>query len=332
MKLLTIIIPAYNVENYIKDALIPYLSLENTIDLEVLIINDGSKDNTLSLVQEYEQKYSEFVKVIDKKNGGHGSAINTGVKYATGRYFKVVDGDDWLDTQALERLLEYLKKIDVDMVATGFEIVCEDIGQKEEIHIRNIEYGKVYEFESICSSIDYVRMHSTIFKTELWKLNKIILDEHCFYVDVEHDLFPLKWLKTVVFYDLLLYQYRIGRQGQSVSMNSMVKNRNDHMKVIKKIMSLSKDETLSQSIREYIERKLENMVGFQYAILFASKIGKENKMELIEYDNWLKNNSVKIYNKIRQKKILLLRKTRFEGYYIIKFIHHYFGKKEKYVK
>ena len=332
MKLLTIIIPAYNVEKYLDDAMAPYLQIENPNNRDILIINDGSQDSTLYIAEKYEKIYSEFVKKVNKENGGHGSAINAGVRHARGKYFKVVDGDDWVDVEALRNILKILEICDSDMVVTGFEMVYEDINQKEAIHIRNIEYGRKYKFDEICSQIDYVRMHSTIFKTEIWIKNNIRLDEHCFYVDVEHDLLPLKWIKTVVFYDELLYQYRIGHSGQSVNIKSMIKNRENHMRVIKQVISLIKDESISSSLKDYIGKKLQNMLEIQYTILFSAEIGENEKKELKEFDDWLKRNYEKIYYSIKQKKILLLRKTRFKGYYIIKFIHHYFGKKEKYIK
>ena len=333
MILLTIIIPAYNVEKYLDEALAPYFQIKDTKYLEILIINDGSLDNTLQLANKYEKDYPELIKVINKKNGGHGSAINTGVKYARGKYFKVVDGDDWVDTNALEKLLQILAIVNSDMVATGFTIVCEDVGQKEEVHIRNVEYGKEYYFENICSSIEYIRMHSLFYKTQIWLENHIVLDEHCFYVDVEHDLLPLVWAKTIIFYHELLYQYRIGRPGQSVSMKSMIKNRENHMRVIRRIMNLFKDNSLPDSVNVYIERRIANMVCVQYSILFAAGTGENERKELLEFDRWVKLNNRKVYSLEKQKKILLMRMMGFRNYYIVKFFYRLLGKKENdYVK
>ncbi len=333
MIILTIIIPAYNVEKYLDDALRPYLLLADNDNLEILVINDGSSDNTLQLAKKYENDYPGLFKVIDKKNGGHGSAINTGVKYARGKYFKVVDGDDWVDADALEKLLKILTTANADMIATGFMIVCEDIDQKEEVHILNVEYGKEYYFENICSSVGYVRMHSLFYKTQIWLENHIVLDEHCFYVDVEHDLLPLVWAKTIIFYDELLYQYRIGRPGQSVSMKSMIKNRENHMRVIRRIMNLFKDNSLPDSVNAYIERRIANMVCVQYSILFAAGTGENERKELLEFDRWVKLNNKKVYSLEKQKKILLMRMMGFRNYYIVKFFYRLLGKKENdYVK
>ena len=332
MKLLTIVIPAYNVEKYLDEAIAPYEKMSHPERVEILIVNDGSTDGTLKKAREYEEKYPEFVKVIDKENGGHGSTINAGIRQASGKYFKVVDGDDWVDTKALENLLNVMEDTTVDLIATGFVIVYEDTDETEEIHIKNVEYGKKYQFENICARIDYIRMHSAIFRTQILKDNKITLDEHCFYVDVEHDLLPIKWIHTVAFYDELLYRYRIGRPGQSVNMKSMIKNRENHERVIKRILNMLKSEQYSASVQEYVYKKLENMIGFQYSILIALGCDRNAKSELVEFDKWLKSADKRLYASVKQKKVFLMRIMNFHDYYVVQFLYRLFGKKDEYVK
>lgn len=332
MKLLSIVIPAYNVEKYLDEAMAPYLKLKNPERIEVLIVNDGSKDGTLSLAKKYENEYPDFIKVIDKENGGHGSTINAGIREATGKYFKVVDGDDWVDTKALEHLLEIMEQSNSDMIATGFVIVCQDVDQKEVIHIENVDYGKEYHFKDICAQIDYIRMHSTIFRTEILQKNHVELDEHCFYVDVEHDLYPLRWIDTITFYDELLYRYRIGRPGQSVSMKGMVKNRENHERVLRHVLKMVDEYAFPETVKEYIMKKLEVMVSLQYSTLFYLGVNSAAKKELMAFDHWLKNANQRLYRSVPQKKIWLLRMSGFRGYYMVQFIYQLIGKKEEYVK
>lgn len=332
MKLLSIVIPAYNVEKYLDEAIAPYLRLKSPERIEVLIVNDGSTDGTLERAKKYEDQYPEFIKVIDKKNGGHGSTINAGIREATGKYFKVVDGDDWVDTTALEHLLEIMEQSNSDMIATGFVIVCQDVDQEEVIHIRHVEYGKEYHFKDICSQIDYIRMHSTIFRTEILKTNHIELDEHCFYVDVEHDLYPLRWVDTITFYDELLYRYRIGRPGQSMNVKSMVKNRENHERVLRHVLKMVESGQYPETVEEYIMKKLEEMVNIQYSILIYLGTNAAAKKELVKFDRWLKKENRRLYDSVPQKKIQLLRMMRFHGYYMIQFIYHLIGKKEEYIK
>lgn len=332
MKLLSIVIPAYNVEKYLEDAMAPYLDLEEAEKLEVLIINDGSKDQTLKKAKEYAEQYPEFVKVIDKENGGHGSAINAGIVHAEGKYFKVVDGDDWVDGEVLAKYLKRLESLEADMVAAGFTIVYEETGQKEEVHIPDVEYGKLYRFQEICKNIAQIGMHSIIFKTKILKNNGIRLDEHCFYVDVEYNLFPLKWVDTVVFFDDLLYQYRVGRPGQSVSMQSMIKNRENHDRVIRRIMAWIKTEELPESVESYAEKRLAAMADIQYLILFDMGTGKKEREELKRYDTWLKNENQKLYDSITQRKVLLMRRRNFQNYYFVKLLYKFSRKKIEYIK
>ena len=106
-KILTVVIPSYNVEQFLEKTVQSFLADEVIQDIEILIVNDGSKDRTKEIGQQFEEKYPQSIKLVDKENGGHGSTINKGLSIAAGKYFKVVDGDDWVDTQAF---VNYVKK------------------------------------------------------------------------------------------------------------------------------------------------------------------------------------------------------------------------------
>ena len=119
-KILSIVIPAYNVEKYLEKCLASF-EIQAILDrIEVLVINDGSKDHTAEIAQRYCEKYPETYFLYNKENGGHGSGINYGIRYATGKYFKVVDGDDWLNTEELEAFVKLLEETDTDIVAADF--------------------------------------------------------------------------------------------------------------------------------------------------------------------------------------------------------------------
>ena len=142
MKYISFAIPSYNSQEYMSHAIESILV--GGEDVEIIIVNDGSSDDTSKIAHEYEEKYPTIIKAVDKENGGHGDAVNSGLTHATGKYFKVVDGDDWVDTKALEHLLEIMEQSNSDMIATGFVIVCQDVDQKEVIHVENVDYGKEY--------------------------------------------------------------------------------------------------------------------------------------------------------------------------------------------
>lgn len=119
-KVLSIVIPAYNVEKYLEKCLSSF-EIEAVLDrIEILVINDGSGDHTAEIAQRYCEKYPETYFLYNKENGGHGSGINYGIRYATGKYFKVVDGDDWLNTEELEAFVKLLEETDTDIVAADF--------------------------------------------------------------------------------------------------------------------------------------------------------------------------------------------------------------------
>lgn len=118
---MTFSIAAYNVEKYLDKLLKTIICVPNNEMVEVLVVNDGSKDSTAQIAKEYEKNYAGVVRLIDKENGGHGSTINRGIKEAKGKYFKAIDGDDWVDSEALEKLLNDLTQIDSDLVLMDYK-------------------------------------------------------------------------------------------------------------------------------------------------------------------------------------------------------------------
>ena len=139
MKLLTIVIPCYNVEQYLAECLDSILDTKYNDVLEVLAINDGSKDGTLALAREYEARFPEILRVIDKPNGGWGTAINLASAEARGRYFKILDSDDWFDKDSFRVFMEVLSKSDSDIIGT----VC------TEVYNGSIVEGTLYK-QDLC--------------------------------------------------------------------------------------------------------------------------------------------------------------------------------------
>ena len=118
MKTLTFLIPCYNVAGCVRHCIESMLVDSFLDDIEILLINDGSQDNTLDILREYEQKYPTVVRVIDKQNGGWGTAINLGIREAQGKYIKEVDADDWVSSDNLQEYISFLKANKIDYIAT----------------------------------------------------------------------------------------------------------------------------------------------------------------------------------------------------------------------
>ena len=169
-KILTITIPSYNVEAYLEDCLESFVNSEVMEEIEVLVVNDGSSDHTAEIAQRYVDKYPDTFRLINKENGGHGSTINTGIKEAKGKYFKVVDGDDWVDTRNFIRLVKVLKESEADIVASNYTWINHATRlpeKRQEYPFEKIEYNKLYKFEEIVGKT-IIDMHATTFKTELF--------------------------------------------------------------------------------------------------------------------------------------------------------------------
>ena len=203
--ILTVAVPSYNVEQYLNKTLPSYCDERFNDRLEVIIVNDGSTDSTQSIAKSYAEKYPRIFSVINKKNGGHGSAVNAGIGNATGKYFRIIDGDDWIDTENMVKLLDILEKSEADLVVDEKREVDMVTGDTEFFPLpKEIEFGKTMRFEDICTKYDictYIMLHTLSVKTELLRKHNIYLLEHIFYVDIEFIIKTTMEAKTIEFYE-----------------------------------------------------------------------------------------------------------------------------------
>ena len=197
-KILTITVPSYNAESYLLETIPTMLSVSNPEKLEIIIVNDGSKDNTLAVAQQLKENYPETIVIVDKENGGHGSTINSGIKIATGKYFKVVDADDWIESKNLSELIYYLEKCNDDEVISPFVKIYTDKNTEEIYSYKPKLNQKTYQYDEFLSEINELpKMHAICIKTEILQENNIQIDENCFYVDLEYNVFPMPYIKTI---------------------------------------------------------------------------------------------------------------------------------------
>lgn len=315
-KVLSVIVPAYNVEKYIEQC-ISSLIVEEIMDkLEILVINDGSKDSTARIVEAYCRKYPETCFLFNKENGGHGSGINYGIAHATGKYFKILDGDDWLNTEELIDFIKVLENQSADIVASNF-LCVED--KTEKVLFERFctdekqQYGKTCYFSK--GEINYaIKMHALTIKTELLKKMEQKIDEHCFYVDCEYITYPIPLVESVYYYPKFIYMYRLGRNGQSVDIASMQKNIKQHKKVLDSLLYFydSLDEC-SDGKRKYIEKCIGQVVENQFQIYISMGMKKGIRKEMREWDIKLKEKYPAIYSATTKKSITLLRKTNYRA-------------------
>lgn len=263
-KILSISIAAYNVSEYIETCLDSFVAAKNLDKVEVIVVDDGSKDNTADIVRTYVEKYPESIKLIAKENGGHGSTINAGIAAATGKYFKIVDGDDWVDADALDRLVEFLQETDVDLVINDYNRVYPDSIERENAR-RSYELNKVYSFEDMDPQY-YFRMHSTTVKLATYKSVAEPITEKCFYVDLEYLFFIAMAVESVVFHGASVYQYRLGRDGQSMSPVGMYNHFEDLIRTNNRMTEMYANLQLPDSTRkQYLFHLLDMRVKMVYA-------------------------------------------------------------------
>lgn len=306
-KLLTITIPSYNVEKYLETTIPTFIDDEVLDDIEILIVNDGSRDNTAIIGEKLQKQYPGTVFLINKENGGHGSTINKGIELATGKYFKVVDGDDWVDKKEFIEYIKQLRHLDVDVVMTPFKRVNEITHAAELKTFDGIEFDKEYKFNDIIEMISLqYNMHGTTFKTELLKKMRKI-SEHCFYVDQEYIIYPIKYVETVIFINHPIYQYRVGNNEQSMSLKNMQKNRNMHKRVTGNAIDYLINENLSDSKKSFLENRVRGLCLRQVEIYLSMDTDSVVKQELMEFLETVKTKCPYIYRTIPGKKMMLLR-------------------------
>ncbi len=316
-KVLSIVVPAYNMEKYLKRCL-DSMMLDAILDkIEVLVINDGSTDKTSEIAGEYCKRYPETFFLYEKDNGGHGSGINYGIRYATGRYFKVVDGDDWLNEEELPDFVRQLERVDVDVVASDFLCIQDETGK---ILSKRYCTSNPSQYGTCCSMKkgevkNVIKMHALTIKTEILKNNNIRVDEHSFYVDAQYITYPMPYVDSVYFYQRFLYMYRLGRNGQSMDIRSMQKRRNQHMNVLNRMLEYYKNVgDISPENKKYMERCIGQMVESQFHIYISMGLCKGIYTELKQWDERLKQEYPEIYSAVEKKSISMLRKT---GYRIL---------------
>lgn len=295
MKLLSIAIPCYNSENYMRKCIESLLV--GGEDVEILVVNDGSRDGTAEIADEYAKNYPTIVKAIHQENGGHGEAVNAGLRNATGLYFKVVDSDDWVNEEAYRKILETLDRIirsneSLDMLISNF--VYEKEGAKRK---KVMSYRSAFPQERMFGWRDvrflhrgqYILMHSVIYRTQLLKECGLELPKHTFYVDNIFVYQPLPYVKTMYYLDVNFYRYYIGRADQSVNERVMIGRVDQQIRVNKLMIDAynlyDAKQITTWQLRHYMKNYLEIMMTVSSIMLIRSGTAEnlEKKKELWEY-------------------------------------------------
>ncbi len=305
MKLITFAVPCYNSESYMRHCVDSLL--EGGEEVEILIVDDGSKDGTAQIADEYASKYPTIVRAIHQENGGHGEAVNTGLLNATGYYYKVVDSDDWVNKAAYHDILEVLRKmvrenISLDMLLSNFVYEKQGARRKKVMSYRNMfPQDEVITWEDMrfLKKSQYILMHSVIYRTELLRECGLKLPKHTFYVDNIFVYQPLPYVKTIYYLDVNFYRYFIGRGDQSVNEKVMIGRIDQQIRVTHIMLETYNVWKIeNKKLRKYMMNYLDIMMMVSSILLIRSGTDEnfKKKQELWKY---LKNLDRKLYRKLR---------------------------------
>ena len=305
MKYISFAIPCYNSEAYMAQAIESILP--GGEDVEILIVNDGSKDRTAEIGKEYEEKYPGIVKLINKENGGHGDAVNAGLSHASGKYFKVVDSDDWVDRISLMKILNVLKNFEeeeqeVDMLIANYVYEKVGIEHKKVIRYDNVlPENQILKWDEIGQFHigQYILMHSVIYRTDMLKLCQLTLPKHTFYVDNIYVYYPLPHVRTLYYMDVDFYRYFIGREDQSVNEKVMISRIDQQIFVTKTMIDMYELRRIqSKKLRKYMLNYLAIMMTVSSILCIRSK-KKENLEKKKELWQYLRQKDYGVFMKIR---------------------------------
>ena len=305
MKLLSVVIPCYNSQEYMKYCIESLLPGDE--DVELLIINDGSSDKTGEIADGYAKAYPSIIKVIHQENGGHGEAINEGIRNATGLYLKVVDSDDWVDTRAYIKILDTIKmllnkKEYIDMFVSNFVYEKEGSKNKKVMRYDNVlPKNRVFTWNDInkFKKGQYILMHSVIYRTSLLRKCNFKLPKHTFYVDNLFVYIPLEHVEKMYYLDVDFYRYFIGRDDQSVNERVMIKRIDQQIKVNKlMIESVNIHNIENEKLYKYMMNYLEIVTVVSNILLIRSGT-KENLKKKKELWKYIKKKDKALYRNIR---------------------------------
>lgn len=308
MKILTFTVPCYNSEDYMEHCI--QTLLPGGKEVEILIVDDGSSDRTAEIADHYASEYPDIVRAIHQENGGHGEAVNTGIKNAKGMYFKVVDSDDWLDVPSMLKAVDLLKNIyksgtQLDMLICNYVYEHTKDNTRHVVNYKNVlPQNRIFSWSEIgrFKMSQYILMHSVIYRTQLLKECGLKLPKHTFYVDNLFVFQPLPYVKTLYYMDLDLYRYFIGREDQSVNEKVMIKRIDQQLRVNKLMIDFycGFDDIPNKHLDSYMKNYLSIMMTISSVFLLISGT-EENLNKKIELWAYLKKKDEKLYYNMKRR-------------------------------
>ena len=305
-KVLTVVVPTYNMERYLRYCLDSLCVSRGGEALEVLVVNDGSKDSSSAIAHEYERKHPGVFRVIDKENGNYGSCVNRGMAEAKGKYIKILDADDSFDTHNFEDFIGFLCDTDADLVLSDFAVV--DTGREIRKIIKyNLGEGTLFAMDDVCTTTVFknMQMHAVTYR------RKNLLDlgyrqtEGISYTDQQWIFLPMITVKTVARFDRFVYKYLVGRAGQTVDPNLKLKYLDNSLRCalgMAEMYQAHKEAFEGKAVNEYLEARAVPFLKGIYVFCLAN-YNDATKNLLIDFDGKLKGCSQYLYNLIGSRDV-----------------------------
>lgn len=301
-KVITVVVPTYNMELYLNRCLDSLILKEKDLleKVQVLVVNDGSKDSSLVIAQDYEKQYPATFQVINKSNGNYGSCVNAALCQATGKYFRLLDADDLFFTEGFYELVKGLLALEdeVDLVITNYcyEMDCK---QLKCINASCIDYNKIYSIDDMDLNNngleEIFRMHGITYRTDILKECELTHSEGISYTDSEYCFYPWEVISKIKFFNLSLYRYQLGRDEQTVSDESYFKCRNHLYLIIIRMLKYWMFKSFDKQMKAYENQKIVFLrcLSVYYGIILTNKRNEEDNCKIEEIDklilNWDKN-------------------------------------------
>lgn len=287
---------------------------QNFEALDILVVNDGSKDRSSEIAHKYELNYPDVIRVLDKPNGNYGSCINAGLKLVLGKYVKVLDSDDYFDTKQFEKLVVALCIYDADVIYSDFSILYDT--QTDLKKSSNIELSdKILKLDTFSIPANLASMHAMAYRTELLKNIGYTQTEGISYTDQEWIFFPIFYVKTMIYLPYNVYQYVVGRVGQTM-MPEIILQRYPHtLKSTLRMMEYYRQfdkSKLSPNVRSYLLHRIEVRCAHLYR-LFIVTMTEENydDVSCSCLDEALYRCDIGIYKKLGKMKLHRFFPVRF---------------------
>lgn len=304
-KILSIIIPSYNMENYISKCLDSLIINDKNLfrKLDIIVVNDGSKDRTSEIAHEYEAKYPDVIRVIDKKNGHYGSCVNAGLICAQGVYIRILDSDDYVITASFEKCCinieeEAAKNDDgADLLISSYQNVTSDGTIKNITNYGLREKKEYYTLDDLPKSSPRFSVHSVVYRTEFLRKMNYRQTEGMSYTDTEWIIEPMTRVRRFRYIPEVVTCYLVGRDGQSI--DPIVFSRDFYriaditVGLIDRFQQYSKD-CEEKSLR-YYQTRIAEMIEFVYHYWYKGYCGYKCEIDIFDFDRHVSKEPI-LYN------------------------------------